>query len=143
MSKPQRILTFSAYFHTIRLFGGQLGAVFMGHFIAQREKLHSNLLGLHVERGNWITDGNLRHLSLGLYSKSAGLEAAMGRAFGVMGSRLRLEAYTLTFIDGFHLLAWSCVVALLLIAVLRRSPLNYGDLGTFQQQPSERRGARS
>ena len=66
----------------------------------------------------------------------------MGRAFGVMGSRLRLEAYTLTFIDGFHLLAWSCVVALLLIAVLRRSPLNYGDLGTFQQQPSERREAR-
>src|SRR5215471_1217773 len=142
MSKPQRILTFSAYFHTIRLFGGQLGAVFMGHFIAQREKLHSNLLGLHVERGSWITDGNLHHLSLGLYSKSAGLEAAMGRAFGVMGSRLRLEAYTLTFIDGFHLLAWSCVVALLLIAVLRRSPLNYGDLGTFQQQPSERREAR-
>ena len=115
----------------------------MGHFIAQREKLHSNLLGLHVERGNWITDGNLHHLSFGLYSKSGGLEAAMGRAFGVMGSRLRLEAYTLTFIDGFHLLAWSCVVALLLIAVLRRSPLNYGDLGTFQQQPSERRGARS
>jgi len=35
------------------------------------------------------------------------------------------------------------VVALLLIAVLRRSPLNYGDLGTFQQQPSERKGARS
>ena len=133
MSKPQWILTFSAFIHTIRLFGGQLGAVFMGHFIAQREKLHSNLLGLHVERGNWITDGNLHHLSLGLYSKSAGLEAAMGRAFGVMGSRLKLEAYTLTFIDGFHLLAWSCVVALLLIAVLRRSPLNYGDLGTFQQ----------
>ena len=67
----------------------------------------------------------------------------MGRAFGVMGSRLKLEAYTLTFIDGFHLLAWSCVLALLLIALLRRSPLNYGDLGTFQQEPSKRREARS
>src|SRR5262252_912755 len=143
MAKPQRILTFSAFIHTIRLFGGQMGSVFMGHFIAQREKLHSNLLGLHVERGNWITDGTLHDLALGLWSKSAGLEAATGRAIGVMGGRLRLEAYTLTFIDGFHLLAWSCVVALLLIAVLRRSPLNYGDLGTFQQQPSERKGARS
>jgi DHA2 family multidrug resistance protein len=143
MSKPQRILTFSAFIHTIRLFGGQLGAVFMGHFIAQQEKLHSNLVGLHVERGNWITDGTLSHLALGLSSKSAGLETAMDRAAGVMGGRLRLEAYTLTFIDGFHLLAWSCVVALLLIAVLRRSPLNYGDLSTFQQQPSEHKGARS
>src|SRR5580700_7158366 len=56
LSKPQWILTFSAFFHTVRLFGGELGAVFMGHFIAQREKLHSNLLGLHVQSGNWLTD---------------------------------------------------------------------------------------
>lgn len=48
LSKAQWILTFSAFFHTLRLFGGELGAVFMGHFVAQREKLHSNLLGLHV-----------------------------------------------------------------------------------------------
>src|SRR5215467_3184928 len=139
MSKPEWILTFSAFFHTVRLFGGNLGAVYMGHFIAQREKLYSNLLGLHVQRGNWITDGTLHHLSLGLYSKSAGLEAAMGRAIGVMGGRLRLEAYTQTFIDGFHLLAWSCVVALLLIALLRRSPLDYGDLSMVQQQLSQNR----
>src|SRR5262249_28226104 len=114
----------------------------MGHFIAQREKLHSNLLGLHVERGNWITDGALHNMALGLWSKSAGLEAATGRAIGVMGGRLRLEAYALTFIDGFHVLAWSCVVALLLIALLRRSPLSYGDLGSLQQPPPERRESR-
>jgi len=133
LSKPQWILTFSAYFHTIRLFGGQIGAVFMGHFIAEREKLHSNLLGLHVERGNWIADGSIRHLTAGLFAKSYGLDAATGRAIGVMSGRLRLEAYTLTFIDGFHLLAWSCVVALLLIALLRKSPLSYGDLSAAQQ----------
>ena len=50
LSKPQWILTFSAFFHVVRLFGGELGAVYMGHFVAQREKLHSNLLGLHVQR---------------------------------------------------------------------------------------------
>ena len=107
----------------------------MGHFIAQREKLHSNLLGLHVDRGNWIADGSIRHLTLGLFSKSSGLDAATGRAIGVISGRLRLEAYTLTFIDGFHLLAWSCVAALLLIALLHRSPMNYGDLCAFQQPP--------
>jgi len=133
LSKPQWILTFSAYFHTIRLFGGQIGAVFMGHFIAEREKLHSNLLGLHVERGNWITDGSIRHLTLGLFSKSYGVDAATGRAIGVMSARLRLQAYTLTFIDGFHLLAWSCVAALLLVALLQKSAMGYGDLGAVQQ----------
>ena len=42
LAKPQRILTFSAFFHTIRIFGGTLGAVLMGRFIAEREKFHSN-----------------------------------------------------------------------------------------------------
>jgi DHA2 family multidrug resistance protein len=133
LTKPQWILTFSAYFHTLRLFGGQLGAVFMGHFIAQQEKLHSNLTGLHVQHGNWIADENIRRLTLGLFSKSSGLDAATGRAIGVMSGHVRLEAYTLTFIDGFHLLAWACVAALLLIALMHKSPLNYGELSASQQ----------
>jgi len=32
--------------------------------------------------------------------------------------------------------AWTCVIALLLVALLRRSPLNYGDLSAFQQAPA-------
>jgi hypothetical protein len=39
-----------------------------------------------------------------------------------------LQAYSLSFIDGFHLIVWGCVVALLLIALLRKAPLNYGEL---------------
>src|SRR5215469_11381074 len=140
MSKPQRILTFSAFIHTIRLFGGQMGSVFMGHFIAQQEKLHSNLVGLHVTNGNWTADFNIRALTARFFSHSAGVADATGRAVGVIGGRLRLEAYTLTFIDGFQLLAWSCVLALLLIALLRRSPLDYGDLSTLQQLQATAKG---
>jgi len=132
LTKPQMILTFSAYFHTIRLFGGNLGAVFMGHFIAEREKLHSNLLGLHVQSGNWITDSTVRQLTAGLFSKSSGLAAALGRGVGVVSGRLRLQAYSLSIIDGFYLVAWACVVSLLLVALLRKSPLYYGDLGRVQ-----------
>jgi hypothetical protein len=95
--------------------------------------LHSNLLGLHVQGGNWITDGNLQQLTAGLFSKSAGAAAATGRAAGLIAGRIRLQAFTLTFIDGVHLVAWACVAALLLIALLRRSPLTYGDLSIFQQ----------
>jgi DHA2 family multidrug resistance protein len=136
LSKPQWALTFSAFFHIVRLFGGQLGVAFMTHFIAQREKLHSNLLGLHVQGGNWIAEANLRQLTAGLLSKSHGVAEATGRAAGLIGGRVRLQAYTLTFIDGFHLVAWACVIALLLIALLRPSPLTYGDLSAAQQQPA-------
>jgi MFS transporter, DHA2 family, multidrug resistance protein len=133
LSKPQWILTFSAFFHIVRLFGGNLGAVYMGHFIAQREKLHSNLLGLHVQSGNWITDNNIHQLAAGLFSKSSGVAAATGRAVGVISSRLRLQAYTLSVNDGFYLVAWACVVMLVLIVLLRKSPLNYGDLTAIQE----------
>ena len=132
LAKPQWILTFSAFFHTIRLFGGTTGAVYMGHFLADREKLHSNLLGLHVTQGSWITDGNLHALAAGVYAKSSGAAAAGARAVDLIGARLRLQAYALSLIDGFLLVAWACFVGLLLTALLRKSPLNYGDLSTLQ-----------
>ncbi len=134
LSKPQWTLTFSAFFHVIRLFGGQMGVAFMGHFVAQKEKLHSNLLGLRVQRGNWITDGSLHQLRAGMFSKSSGLAAATGRAAELIGGRLRLQAYTMSIIDGFYLLAWACVSTLILVALLRKSPLSYGDLSAVQQQ---------
>jgi MFS transporter, DHA2 family, multidrug resistance protein len=143
LSKPQWALTFSAFFHVVRLFGGNLGAVYMGHFIAQREKFHSNLLGLHVQSGNWITDYSIHQLSAGLFAKSSGLPAAVGRAVGVISERLRLQAYVLSINDGFYLVAWACVAALLLVALLRRSPLNYADLAAIQQQSIANREAKA
>ena len=133
MARPQWILTFSAFFHVIRIFGGTLGAIYMGHFISQRERLHSNLIGLHVQSGSPITDGNIYGTAAALFTKSAGVAASAGRAVGIISSRIRLQAYTLSFIDGFYLVAWACVGSLLLVALLRRAPLNYGDLSAIQQ----------
>src|SRR5271155_4794647 len=129
LTKPQAALTFSAFFHVIRLLGGQMGVAFMTHYIAVREQLHSNLLGLHVQQGSWLEDNTIRQLTAGLYAKSSGLPAATGRAVGLISARIRLQAYTLTFIDGFHFIAWACVAALLLIALLKKSPLHFGQLG--------------
>ena len=140
LSKPQRILTFSAFFHTVRIFGGTIGAILMGRFIAEREKFHSNLLGLHVQQGNWITDGSIRQLTAGLSAKSSGLAHATGRAVDVVSARLRLQAYTLSVIDGFYLVAWASVIALFLVALLRESPLKYGDLSAIQQHPATAKG---
>jgi MFS transporter, DHA2 family, multidrug resistance protein len=133
LSKPQWILTFSAFFHTIRLFGGTAGAVFMVHFLDNREKLHSNLLGLHVTGGSWITDGNLRALAEGVYANSSGAAEAGARAVDLIGARLRLQACALSLNDGFLLVAWACLVGLLLTALLRKSPLHYGELSQVQR----------
>jgi DHA2 family multidrug resistance protein len=133
LDAPQRILTFSVFFHTVRLLGGEAGVALMGHFIAEREKLHSYLLGLKVQSGDWITEGTVQHLAAGLAPKSTGLEAATGRALSIIDAKLRLQAYSLTFIDAFHLVAWACVVMLLVTAVLRKAPLSFAQLPSLQQ----------
>jgi DHA2 family multidrug resistance protein len=133
LAKPEWVLTLSAYFHTIRIFGGTAGAIYMGHFLAQREKLHSNFLGPHVSNGDWLTNQNIHALTAGLYAKSSSLANAGSRAVGLLAARVRLQAFSLSIIDGFLLIAWSCVCALILVALLRKSPLNYGDLSAVQQ----------
>jgi MFS transporter, DHA2 family, multidrug resistance protein len=133
LAKPQWALTFSAFFHVVRLFGGEIGVSFMTFFISDREKVHSNLLGLHVQRGSWLSDLSLRQLTAGAYSKSAGLPEAMARAADLVGGRIRLQAYALAINDAYLIIAWACVLAVLLIAFLRRAPLDYGDLGVIRQ----------
>jgi DHA2 family multidrug resistance protein len=133
LAKPDWVLTFSAFFHTVRIFGGTAGAIYMGHFVAQREKLHSNLLGLHLSNGNWITDQNIHAVTAWLQAKSYGMGAAGARAVDLIAARMRLQAYSLSINDGFLLIAWSCACALIFVALLRKSPLNYGDLSIIRQ----------
>ena len=61
----------------------------MTRFIAEREKLHSYLLGLQVQPGDWITDGTLRSLTAGLAAKSSGVAAAAGRAVSIVDGKIR------------------------------------------------------
>ncbi|MGA6985576.1 MAG: MFS transporter [Terriglobales bacterium] len=136
LAKGEWVLTFSAFFHVIRIFGGTAGAIYMGHFVAQREKLHSNLLGLHVSGSDWITDQNVHALTAGLYAKSSGMAAAGARAIDLTAARLRLQAYSLSINDGFLLIAWSCACALIFVALLRRWPLDYGDLSAQPAIPA-------
>jgi DHA2 family multidrug resistance protein len=141
LQAPQRALTFAAFFHTVRLLGGQVGVAAMIHFINQHEKLHSNLLGLHVQSGSWVTDGTLYRLAAGLSAKSSGLTAAASRAAEIIEDKLRLQAYSLTFVDGFYLVAWACAGMLLLTAILRKAPLSFAELSLLQQgfTPTQRK----
>jgi len=58
-------------------------------------------------------------MTAGLYAKSSGLVTAGARAVDLIAARMRLQAYSLSIIDGFLLIAWSCVCALIFVALLR------------------------
>ena len=125
ISRPFDILTYSAYFHVIRLFGGEVGAAFMQRLVEVREKFHSNVIGLHVEIGNWLTDERLRMLTGGLYPGSSGLEESQERAIALLSAQVKKQAYTLAYIDGFLMIAWLCVGMIILIACMKPMRIHF------------------
>jgi DHA2 family multidrug resistance protein len=135
LETPYRVLTFSAAIHGMRLFGGQVGVTLLGRFIAEQEKVHSYLVGLHVQSGGWIAERAVGGLTAALAAKSSSVAAAAGRAVGLVGGDVRGQAYTLTFIDAFHVIAWVAVATLLLLATIRRFPMSYRDLAALDAHP--------
>jgi DHA2 family multidrug resistance protein len=116
---PINALTYSAFIHSIRLCGGELGTAFMQRFISVREQFHSNLIGLHVEVGDWLTDERLRLLTGGVGANSAGVEEAQKRSATLLAGQVRQQAYTLAYTDGFTIIAWVCVGIIVLIACMK------------------------
>ena len=120
--------TVSGFMHFVRIFGGQVGVAFMTRFITVREEFHSNLLGLHVEAGSWLTDDRVKMLTGGLLPGSTGFEEAQYRAVGILGQQVKAQSYTLAISDGFILIAWMVVAYLLLMLFLRPGKIGYQDL---------------
>jgi MFS transporter, DHA2 family, multidrug resistance protein len=124
LSRPADVLTFAGFFQVTRLFGGEMGAAFMGRFIPVREEFHSNMLGLNVQLGNWLTDQRLLGLRSTMSPYSTGLTAT-GRAADLLGLQVRQQAFTLAISDSFLLIAACCVVCLLIIAFMSMVPTQY------------------
>ena len=131
LSSAATAATFSGFMHFIRIFGGQTGVAVMTHFISVREKVHSNLLGLHLQSG-WLTDERLRLLSGGILSASAGADEAQYRAIGILSQQVRAQAYTQATADGFILAAWMAFAYLLLMLFLRPARISFQDLRKMQ-----------
>ena len=107
------------------------------HFLLLRDEAgHQRRPELPAEYANAVDEcGERQHtvglLSAGLAARSSGAAAAAGRAVGLVAGSVRLQAYSLTFIDAFHLIAWVSVATLILIATLRRFPMNFRDLAAL------------
>jgi DHA2 family multidrug resistance protein len=124
LTRPADVLTFAGFYQIMRLFGGELGGVFMGHFIAIREQFHSNMLGLNVQLGNALTDHRLLGLGHAFAPHSTG-PTAIGRAAEVLGLQVRQQAFTLAISDSFLLVAACCVACLVVVACMSTVPTQY------------------
>jgi DHA2 family multidrug resistance protein len=120
--KPQRpfeLLTFSAFFHTVRILGGQAGSVLMVHVLSERTKFHVAMLGRQTNPAR-APVGNLLRSVAGMESSvNADPSHAVGLSGYTLGSSVQRQASTLAFGDAFTILAWSSIAVLVVIVFVR------------------------
>lgn len=119
LSSPINLLTYASFIHCIRLFGGEAGTAIMQRLISVREQFHSNMIGLHVDTGNWLTTERAQLLAQMLFPGSAGADDAQGRAALLLGGQVKLQAYTLAYSDGYLAIAFVAAFAIVLIACMK------------------------
>jgi DHA2 family multidrug resistance protein len=133
LTSASNVATFSGFMHLMRIFGGQIGVAVMTRFVAVREQFHSNMLGLYVQSGSWLTDHRVRMLAGGVLPRSTeGQEEARHRAAAILGLQVRAQAYTLATSDGFVLIVWVVIVYLLMMLLLRPGKVTFNDLRKMQ-----------
>jgi DHA2 family multidrug resistance protein len=119
LANPINILTYSSFIHCVRLFGGELGTAAMQHLVSVREQFHSNMIGLHVDSGHWLTSERLVMIARGLFPNSAGSEEAQARAALLLGGQVKVQAYSLAYSDGYMAIALVAALAIILIAFMK------------------------
>jgi DHA2 family multidrug resistance protein len=119
LANPINVLTYSAFIHCVRLFGGELGTAFMQRLVSVREQFHSNMIGLHIDSGSWLTSERVSALAQGLFPGSAGGPEAQSRAALVLGGQVKVQAYVLAYSDGYLAIALVAALAIILIAFMK------------------------
>jgi DHA2 family multidrug resistance protein len=120
--EPSEIFTFGAFLQTARLFGAQLGSAFVQTFVRVREQIYSNLIGLHVDAGSLLTNQRLEDYARSIAGRSVGDPEAAARATALLARAVQSQAYVLAYIDGFMVLGFAVIGALLLMLLLRDPP---------------------
>jgi MFS transporter, DHA2 family, multidrug resistance protein len=91
----------------------------MQRLVSAREQFHSNMTGLHIDAGQWLTSERLATRAQALFPNSAGAEEAQARAALMLGGQFRLQAYTLAYADAYVATAFVAALTVILIAFMK------------------------
>ncbi|HET6977387.1 MAG TPA: MFS transporter [Pyrinomonadaceae bacterium] len=119
LANPINVLTYSSFIHCVRLFGGELGTAVMQRLVSVREQFHSNMIGLHIDGGHWLTSERLAMIAHALFPNSAGSEEAVARAALVLGGQVKVQAYSLAYSDAYMAIALLAALTIILIAFMK------------------------
>lgn len=121
LKAPANMLSLAAWFHTCRIFGGELGKIAMVRFLTIQGTYHYTVLSQHID-GGWQSEERFKLLIPKLYSDGSGIDDAHYRAILEIGSSLKKQIALLAISDSFVLIAASSALCILILGFLRYAP---------------------
>ncbi len=118
LDKAASVLTFGGFFQTIRLFGGELGSSFIQFFLHSRQVFHYDLLAAGIQGGSEPLIQRSPLLSA-LLSPHGTKDAVVGGSAHLLLGSVQQQAFTLSIMDSFTLIACAATACLLVVACLR------------------------
>lgn len=118
--KPEVAAAFAAYIQILRLVAVEFGIAVMATILRVREQLHSNLIGLHLARGD--TDVAQALAARAALFQADGIALAKARATAALASAVQREANVLAYIDGFSLTFVAALFGILVAGAMLPAP---------------------
>ncbi len=128
IKRPIDTLTFVAWFHTVRLFGGEIVSTLLGYFLFVRFHFHFSMLADFINAGRPVATTQLLGLSAAVGPQSLNAGTSLARSEALMAERLATQSATLTIADAYITEALVIAFALLVVASISRQPLQFKDL---------------
>ncbi len=128
IKRPIDTLTFVAWFHTVRLFGGEIVSTLMGYLLFVRFHFHFSMLADFINTGSAVATTQLLGLSAAVAPQSPNAGTSLASSGAWMAERLETQSITLTIADAYITEALVIALALLVVALISREPLQFRDL---------------
>ncbi len=136
MDKGPDVLSFAGFFQTIRLFGGELGATFIQFFLHSRQVFHGDLLSADIQGGSPTVLERTHMLTAGLHAQSATQDIDIGQSAVLFAGSIRQQAFTLSIVDAFTLIAYVATACLVVIACLRGLKVGFRQIIASSAKPA-------
>jgi DHA2 family multidrug resistance protein len=127
-ARPAAVLTFSGFFHTVRIMGGQIGTVIMAHLLSERTKFHVNVLSQETGLARLPVSEFLHSSAAALNAATANPAQTTDWTGYLLGAVVRQQASTLAFADAFTVIAWASIAVLVVIVFIRLSIPSFKEL---------------
>ena len=121
----------------IRQLGGAFGIAMANNYVANRYAQHRSDLVSAMPNGSPLLTERLNAISQGIISKSGDVAGATNKAYSILNGTVERQAYYLSYLDTFRLIAIFFVLVIPLVAFLRVKKKSAAEIAASMKAAAE------